>query len=278
MIKFGTAGIPLSAKTGTTEAGIVRLKELGLEAMEVEFVRGVQMKEDKAGQVRAVAERENIALTCHAPYYINLNSPEQEKVIASRSRLIQTARVAKLLGATSIVFHAAFYSGESKSEVLKKVINELVKVREELAKEGNHVILRPETTGKPSQFGNLAEIIIISQEVPGVLPCIDFSHLHARENGAVNSYEEFCAILEQTAEGLAGRWTENAHFHISGIEYGQKGEKKHLVLKEADLKYEDLIKALINSGIKGTVICESPNLEEDAILLQKTYIDFLGSS
>lgn len=271
MIKFGTAGIPLSAKAQSTEAGIIRVKELGLEAMEVEFVHGVRMKEDKASQVQTVAERENIVLTCHAPYYINLNSAEQEKVTASKLRLIQTARIAKVLGATSIVFHPAFYSGKAKLEVLKKVIEELTSVREELAKEDNHIILRPETTGKPTQFGDLAETILISQEVPGVLPCIDFSHLHARANGAINTYDEFCVVLEQTAEGLAESWTENAHFHISGIEYGSKGEKKHLVLKEADLKYKDLIKALVNSGIKGTVICESPNLEEDAILLQNIY-------
>jgi len=278
MIKFGTAGIPLSAKADTTEAGIVRLKELGLEAMEVEFVRGVHMREEKALLVRAVAEQENIVLTCHAPYYINLNSPEQEKVTASRLRIVQTARVAKLMGASSIVFHAAFYSGGSKSEVLKRVIKELTEIREELAKEDNDVILRPETTGKPTQFGNLAEIIVLSQEVPGVLPCIDFGHLHARDNGAINSYDEFCTVLEQAAEGLGERWTKNAHFHISGIEYGLKGEKKHLVLKDADLKYEDLINALINSDVKGTVICESPNLEEDAMLLQNTYRRFLGSS
>lgn len=270
-IKFGTAGVPFSSKESSTEAGIIRVRELGMEAMEVEFVQGVRMKEEKAHRTGAVAERERIALSCHAPYYINLNSAEADKVTASKSRILQTARIGKILGAKSIIFHPAFYGGDTSDTVLAKVVTELLEVREELDKEGNDVILRPETTGKPSQFGDLKETIAIAREVPGVLPCIDFSHLHARINGENNSYDEFCRILELTAEGLGDQWTKSAHFHISGIEYGPKGEKRHLVLQAADLRYKEILKALLSFGIKGTVICESPNLEEDALILQETY-------
>ncbi|AFV03133.1 Endonuclease IV [Dehalobacter sp. UNSWDHB] len=270
-IKFGTAGVPLSSKEASTEAGILRIRELGMDAMEVEFVHGVRMKEDKALKTGGTAKKERVSLSCHAPYYINLNSSETEKVEASKTRIMHTARIARILGAGSIVFHPAFYSGDTSDTVLARVVKELSDVRQELDQEGNQVILRPETTGKPSQFGDLGETIKIAQEVPGVLPCIDFSHLHARANGQFNSYDEFCAILEQTAEGLGEKWTSNAHFHISGIEYGPKGEKRHLVLQEADLKYREILKACLSFGIQGTVICESPKLEEDALILQKTY-------
>ncbi|UWG98441.1 TIM barrel protein [Dehalobacter sp. DCM] len=276
-IKFGTAGVPFSAKDSSTEAGIIRVRELGMDAMEVEFVQGVRMKEEKAERTGKTAEREQIALSCHAPYFINLNSSEAEKVTASKSRIIQTARIGKILGATGIIFHPAFYGGETSDRVLAKVVDELQAVRRELDQENNDVILRPETTGKPSQFGDLAETIKIAQEIPGVLPCIDFSHLHARSNGEYNSYDEFCRILEQTAEGLGDRWVANAHFHISGIDYGPKGEKKHLVLLEADLRYKELMQALLSFGIKGTVICESPNLEEDALRLQEAYKELIGA-
>ncbi|MGI6449837.1 MAG: TIM barrel protein [Desulfitobacteriia bacterium] len=273
-LRFGTAGVPLSAKDSTTESGIRRIKELGLDALEVEFVRGVRMKEDKATKVGVLAQGESVSLSCHAPYYINLNSHEEDKVTASKTRILQTARIAKLLGAESIIFHPAFYADDPREAVMTKVIKELSEIREELAKEGNEVILRPETTGKPSQFGDLAETIRIAQEIPGVLPCLDFGHLHARDNGKYNSYDEFCFILDDTAEGLGERWVSNAHFHISGIEYGPKGERKHLILKEADLQFAELLRALLSFGITGTVICESPNLEEDALLLQRTYLDF----
>ena len=276
-IIFGTAGVPLSSKKSSTEAGIGRIRELGLDAMEVEFVHGVRMKEEKASQVGALAVREKVMLTCHAPYYINLNSREEEKVIASRARILHTARIAHLLGASGIVFHPAFYADQDSDTVRAKVIKELAEIREELDKEGNKVILRPETTGKPSQFGSLTETLQVSKEIPGVLPCIDFSHLHARGNGEHNCYDEFCKILEQAAQFLGDNWVNNAHFHISGIAYTSKGEKKHLLLQESDLNYKELIKALITFQLKGTVICESPNLEGDALLMQKTYNDLTGN-
>ena len=270
-ILFGTAGVPLSSKERSTEAGVLRVRELGLDAMEVEFVHGVRMKEKKAARVAKIAQKESIALTCHAPYYINFNSREHEKVVASKTRLFDTARIAKILGATSIVFHPAFYTEDKPANVLQKVLFELAAVREELDKQGNKVVLRPETTGKPSQFGDLMETILLSKEIDGVLPCIDFSHIYARSNGGINTYDEFCKVLDEIAEQLGDRWTNNAHFHISGIEYGLKGEKRHLIFEDSDLKFAEILKALLAFGIKGTVICESPNIEEDTLLLKQTF-------
>ncbi|MDQ7093350.1 TIM barrel protein [Desulfosporosinus sp. PR] len=268
---FGTAGVPLSSADRSSEGGVRRIRELKLGAMEIEFVQGVRMGEEKARKVGAVAKEEGIALSCHGPYYINLNSREPEKVAASRDRIIQSARISKLLGVRSVVFHPAFNHEDSEDVVLARIIRELTLVREILDAEDNDVVLRPETTGKGSQFGDLAQTIRIAQAVPGVLPCIDFSHLHARTNGRFNSYDEFCQILHEAASGLGERWVKNVHFHISGIEYGAKGEKRHLILKESDLRYEELLKACHSFGVEGLVICESPNLEEDALLLQQTY-------
>lgn len=268
---FGTAGVPLSSKDRSSEGGVRRVRELNLEAMELEFVQGVRMGEEKAKKVRAVAQEANIALSCHAPYYINLNSREPEKIAASRERIIQTSRIARILGVRSVVFHPAFKHDDPEEVVLRRVIKELSLVREILSAEGNEVMLRPETTGKGTQLGDLAETIQIAKEIPGVLPCIDFGHLHARTNGRYNTYDEFCEILEQTAEELGDRWVKNVHFHVSGIEYGIKGEKRHLALRESDLRYEELMKACLSFGVEGLAISESPILEEDALLLQQTY-------
>ncbi len=270
-LRFGTAGVPISAKDGSTESGVLRIRELGLDAMEVEFVHGVRMKEEKAAKVGKIAQMEGVFLSCHAPYYINLNSKEEEKVIASKARIIQTARIAKLLGASSVVFHPAFYLDSPPETVMQKVLLALIEVREELDREDNQVILRPETTGKPTHFGDLQETIRLAKEIPGILPCIDFGHVHARGNGLYNSYDEFCAILDETAEEIGDIWVNNAHIHISGIEYSAKGEKKHLILQESDLHYDQLLKALLSFGIKGTVICESPNMETDTLIIRDAY-------
>lgn len=268
---FGTAGVPLSTKERSSENGVHRIKELGLGALELEFVQGVRMGEEKAKRVGKVAREEGVALSCHGPYWINFNSREQEKIDASRERLLHTARISQILNVRSVIFHPAFYHEDPPELVLERTARELLKVREELDAEGNEVTLRPETTGKPSQFGTLEETLKLAQMLPGVLPCIDFSHLHARANGRLNTYDEFCDVLNASAEALGERWVKNAHFHISGIEYGLKGEKRHLILAAADLHYEELMKALNSFGVEGLVICESPNLEEDALLLQSTY-------
>lgn len=272
-LSFGTAGVPLSSMDRSSEGGVRRIRELKLGALELEFVQGVRMGEEKAKKVGSVAIEEGIALSCHAPYYINLNSREPEKITASRERIIHTSRISQILGVRSVIFHPAFNHEDTSEVVLGRVVRELSIIRETLDKEGYEVILRPETTGKGTQFGDLTETIRIAQEVPGVLPCIDFSHLHARTNGRLNSYDEFCGILDETAEALGDRWVKNVHFHISGIEYGLKGEKRHLVLKESDLRFDELMKACHSFGVEGLAICESPNLEEDAQLLQQIYRD-----
>lgn len=268
---FGTAGVPLSASERSSEAGIRKIRELGLGALELEFVQGVRMGEDKARKIRETAQAEQIALSCHGPYWINFNSREPEKVAASAERLIHTARIARLAGIRAVIFHPAFFHDDDADTVFARISKGLQRVREILDAEGNEVLLRPETTGKPSQYGDLGQTIRLAQAVPGVLPCIDFSHLHARTNGRMNSYDEFARILDTTAEALGERWVKNAHFHISGIEYGVKGEKRHLIFAEADLQHQELVRALHASGVEGMAICESPNLEGDALILQKEY-------
>ena len=134
-----------------------------------------------------------------------------------------------------------------------------------------NIWVRPETTGKPTQWGNLEEIIKLSKDFKQFLPCVDFSHLHARTNGSYNTYDEFCKIFDDIGNQIGSYALENFHAHIAGIEYGEKGEKKHLMLKESDMNYKDLMKAFKKFDVKGVVVCESPIMEEDAVLLKEYY-------
>ena len=268
---FGTGGVPVSAESRSTEAGIERIAELGLGCMEVEFVRGVKMSPQIAVSVGELAARKKITLTAHGPYFINLNAVEPQKVHMSKERILQTARIAALFGARSITFHAAFYLKSTPAETYAMVKKHLQEVMNILRKEGNKVTISPEVTGKPSQFGTLEELLRLSSEIEGVLPCIDFSHWHAR-TGKANSYQEFLGVLDQVEKKLGRRGLDNMHIHLSGIAYGNKGEIKHLMLEDSDMQYADLLKALKDRKAKGVVICESaPDLEQDALLLQQTY-------
>lgn len=267
---FGTGGSPRSSRTGSTIDGIRRIAELGLGCLEVEFVYGVNMGEAAARQVAATAKGLGIELTAHAPYFINLNSSEPDKIRASQERLRQTARIAALCGAKSVVFHSAVYFGNSPEETYNTVKKYLKEVLDGLKRENNRIWIRPEVMGKSGQFGTPAEIFRLSRELDRVAPVIDFAHWHAR-TGAFNSYQEFASILQQVKENLGLSALGEAHIHVSGIAYGKKGEIRHLNLKESDLCYGELLQALKDYGVGGFVICESPNLEEDALLLQSTY-------
>ncbi|MCL0073535.1 TIM barrel protein [Dehalococcoidia bacterium] len=267
---FGTAGIPHSSKSRTTQAGVMRIHELGLGCMEVEFVQGVRMSNSSALPVGEVSRKQGVRLTAHAPYFINLNSLEEEKVAASRQRILQTARITSAFGGEGIVFHAAFYMKRPPDEVYERVKSHLAEIIEQLDKERKRVWIRPETTGKGSQFGTLNEILRLSAEIDGVAPCIDFAHLHAR-TGKFNCYRDFSWVLDQVGEKLGRKGLDNLHLHVSGIEYVDKGERKHLDLRDSDFQYVELLQALRDHDARGVVVCESPNLEGDALLLQETY-------
>jgi len=269
---FGTAGVPHSAADRSVLAGVRRIRELGLDCMEVEFVHGVRIRQEVAGEAGAAAAGLGVTLTCHGPYYINLNSEEEEKRKASVKRILDTARAAQWLGAVSITFHPAFFMKKDPESVYRVVKKALAGISATVKEEGLQVRISPELTGKPTQFGSLEELLRLSSEVENIHPCIDFSHYHARTGGAENSYEEFCNTLEAIEKALGRPALERLHMHLSGINYTPKGERNHLNLPESDMEYAALLEALKDFKVGGQLICESPNLEEDARLLKDTYL------
>jgi deoxyribonuclease-4 len=269
---FGTAGTPHSSRGTDSISGIRRVHELGLGCMELEFVRGVKMGEKTAREVYDIAQQLGIRLSVHAPYYINLNA-EGETLEASKERILNSARIGHICGAKSVVIHAGFIQKQSREAVYEKIKKAIVEIKERLKSEGVDITLRIETMGRGSQFGSLEETLAIT-EVGGVLPCIDFSHLHA-VTGKNNSREEFASILARVEEKLGRRGLDDMHIHVSGIEYSDKGEKNHLIFAESDFKYKELAQAFVEFDIKGMVICESPNLEEDALVLKREYYSII---
>jgi len=271
---FGTAGTPLSSKGTDSISGIRRIHELGLGCMELEFVRGVKMGEKTARAVHEVAKQLGIRLSVHAPYYINL-SAEGETLEASKERIMNSARIGAICGAKTVVIHAGFMQKYPRDVVYERIKKAIVGIVGKLKSEGVDITLRIETMGRDSQFGSLEEVLAIT-EVDGVLPCIDFSHLHAVK-GKNNSREEFASILSRVEDKLGRQGLDDMHIHVSGIEYSDKGEKNHLVFSESDFKYKELAQAFSDFSIKGLVICESPNLEVDALALKREYAGLAGN-
>jgi len=270
---FGTVGSPLSTpkNPGGTVGGIARTAELGLGALELAWVRSVAVTEAKCAEIRATAQEHTVAISIHAPYFINLNANGDEWP-RSRKRLMNAAHYGNLAGATDIVFHPGSYFGRDPKEVLQVALPRLRDCVKELRDAGNPATLRPETMGKSAMLGSLEDTLAMASEIDGVQPCIDFAHLHARPgDGSANSYEEWMRMLKLVKKYLGQGALKQIHIHLSGIAYGPKGEKNHLPLAEADLKYRELFKALRDSRCAGRILCESPKMEEDALVMKKQW-------
>jgi len=248
-IKFGPGGL------GPVNEAISNLKEfhkLGLRACEIEFTYGpyIKKKED-ALEIGKVARELGIFLSIHAPYYVNLNSKERAKVEASKSRILKCCEIASWLGAKRVVFHSGFYSGMSSEDASLKIKDEIVEIMKIVRKEGWDVELCPEVMGKINVFGSIDEIRNLVEET-GCGFCIDIAHILAR----YGRYE-FDKIVKAFPKK---KW----HVHFSGIEYGEKGEKKHLMADKKEWKkvlewMKELDKDIV-------LICESPDPIGDAVV------------
>jgi deoxyribonuclease-4 len=268
---FGTVGSPISTpkKPGGSVGAILRLVELGLDALELGWVHSVSAGEQACANIRAAAEEQSVLVSVHAPYFINLNAHDDEWP-KSRKRLMDAAIYGFLAGATDIVFHPGSYFEQPPEQVLPLAIERLAGCVEELCAGSNTVTLRPETMGKSAMLGSFEDTLAMSRAVPGVKPCLDFSHLHARPgDGTMNTYDEWARLLESYGNAL--RDLSNLHIHLSGIAYGPKGEKEHLRVAEADLDFKALLRALRDFNCRGRILCESPVMEDDALVLKEMW-------
>jgi deoxyribonuclease-4 len=264
-VYVGTAGIPNSTKRRNTLDGIRRVAELGLNAMELEFVRGINISTEVASKARELSRELGVVLTAHAPYYINLLSDKADVRKASVERIVESAKVAYVAGAWSVVFHPGYYGKYSSDEAVR-VVREAVKhVVGIVADMGIKIWVRPETMGGLAEVGSLDEVIAVVEGIDMALPAIDFAHLYARSLGRLNTVEGFREVLAEVERKLGSEAIKNSHIHLSGIVYGERGEKSHLNFDESSFNWEAAVEAMKEFNVEGVVISESPNLEEDAL-------------
>jgi len=246
-IRFGPAGIG-----GAKEAvqNLEKYHQLGFRAAEVEFTYKVYIKKEDALEIAKTAKKLDIELSIHAPYYINLNSEWPEKVKRSVKRILDCCEMANYLGAKYVIFHSAFYGLSKKKtpeEVYETVKKKILEMQEMIKKNNWNVTLAPEAMGKKSQFGSVDELIRLHKET-GCFFCIDFAHLEARV-GKV----EYTEVLEK----LKAYGITKLQCHFSGIEYGEQGEKRHVVTPSDKLK--ELLLAFKKTGMSAIIINESPD-------------------
>ena len=270
MLRFGPAGYPKGAKDGANAVELVR--EQGLEALELQFGRQVNLSDERATAIRRKAEELDVRLSAHAPYYISLNSvPETYE--KSKEWIMRTARVAAKAGAWIIVVHAATYGGKDPEIATEAVMRGLSECLDQMEKESLDVVLGLETMGRGSTWGTLEEIGQVVSRLKGVQPVVDFAHIHARYGGSLRSEDDFRSVVEAMSTMRPGR----LHCHYSCIEYTKAGEKRHLPLSARDPDFSLLVPALREVHRECTVICETPTPSADAVAMRKEYGQDLGS-
>ena len=250
MIKIGPAG---SSGLGNLK-GVSKVAEMDLDCMEVEFTYGVRMDLKTAKDVGVLAKEKGIILSVHAPYYINLASEEEEKYVASKKRILDACERAQAMGAQNVTFHAGFYQKRTPEKTYQLIKKALMDLKKTISRKRWQVTLCPEVTGKPSQFGSLEELLRLKKET-GCGLTVDFSHLYARHRGDL----DYGRILNKLPQKF--------HAHFSGIEYGDKGERKHI--RTTEKFFKPLAKELARRDLDITIINESPSPYEDAAMMKE---------
>lgn len=263
---FGVSGLPLDdGRKYTYATAIAALKRLGLDVMELPFVRSVNVTPKNAPGILRSKRENAFTLSAHGSYYLNLNAATRDKQDASLARITKAAEALALVGGRDLVFHPGYY-GDSTPEAAYATIRDNLR---RLPRTGIRYCL--ETTGKSSQFGALDELIRLCQEVDTCALCLDFAHIHARTNGGLPTVHDFAAVLRAVADGLGRDALSDLHIHLSGIAYGPKGERRHLPFAASDFDAKACLAALCEVEAGGCVICESPLVELDALWLQTCY-------
>jgi len=262
LIRVGPAGNPVGYR-GSTVNVFSRIRAMGLDAYEYQATYGLRLKRENAIRIGENSRKNDILVSMHGPYYINLSSAKKETVEKSIERLFDCAVAAELMGAYRIVFHPGFYGDHGKAGALELCIKALDELIERLHGTGiREFILAPETTGKRSQVGSLDEIIQLSEEFDEVMPTIDFAHIHARGGGCIRDASSYREILERIESRIG---PHHLHCHFTGIEYTDAGERKHHSLSEGyGPPIEPLIEVLVDGGWDATIISETPMKDTDA--------------
>jgi deoxyribonuclease-4 len=267
-VRFGPAGYPPEAK-GKLERVFEILTSAGVDALEYAAVRGLRTKGDKAKSIGDFARKHDISMSMHAAYYISLASKSPEIRERSKERLKKGLRFAPLMAVKRIVFHPGTHGGLPKEEAHTVIRSALREVWEASGSDGEGALLSPEIAGKLGAYGSVDQIIRLCSEVDGCIPTIDWAHLYARSQGQINDRENYLKILERFENELGDLFTNNMHFHVSGITFTEKGESSHRPLgEEWGPDILPLVEIVKEVGYSPTFISESPDPLKGALFVK----------
>lgn len=278
MIKFGPSGNCESFYAegySHTEESAKFVKGRGLDCFEYSFGRGVRMTDEKAASIGAAFEKEGVEISAHAPYFINFANPDDEMAEKSYGYVLDTAHVLKKMGGKRVVFHPAAQGKATREEAVALTEKRLQVLRDLIYENGlEDMIFCPETMGKLAQIGTVEEIVRFCKIDPVFVPCVDFGHINAREQGSLKTVEDYKNRLQYMIDELGYERMKHFHVHFSKIMYSVKGEIKHLTFEDEVYgpEFEPLVAALKELKLEPYIVSESAGTQaEDAKYMKNAY-------
>lgn len=281
MIKFGPSGAPTrfyDEGHKTTEEMPLWVKQNGLDCFEYSFGRGVNLGEAKAKSIAEAFKKENIEISVHAPYFINLATPEEVKAENSFNYILSSAVVGRIMGANRVVFHPAAQGKESRETAVNRTIARLIELKSIIEERGfTDMKFCPETMGKIAQIGTIEEITHFCTLADFYYPTVDFGHVNAREQGSLKTKEDYIVRLKYMMNLLGYEKVNDMHVHFSKVEYTAKGEKRHLTFEDTIFgpDYKPFIEAIVELNLHPYIVSESAGTQADDAKTMKDYYEFL---
>ena len=256
------------------------VKERGLDLFEYSFGQGYRMTTETALKLGEEFKKEGIVLSLHAPYFINFANPDEEMFTKSIGYINTGIKFMKSLQADRMVFHPASCGKQTREEAVSLMMNRLKEIMPTFEEELGDKYLCPETMGKVMQIGTYKEIIDLCTISKKLIPTFDFGHINALTQGSLKSADDYKRIFDYSFEKLGEERTKNAHIHFSRIQYGAKGEIRHLTFEDKlyGPYFEDLVNILIDYDMACHVICESSGtMAEDSKTMKDIYLKTLAN-
>lgn len=277
MILFGPSGNSegfFAAGFKNSEQSAVWVKNMGLDAFEYSFGRGVLMSEEKALSIGKAFSENNVKISVHAPYYINFSNPDPEMIDKSIGYVIKSAEMVGLMGGNRIIIHPATQGKDARENAFARALDNFKKLTDVIYATGmDNLLYCPETMGKYAQLGTVEEITEICKIDKIYVPTVDFGHVNSREGGSLKSKEDFIKRLQFMIDELGYDRMKHFHVHFSKIQYGAKGEIRHLNFDDEVYgpEFEPLVDALIDLKLEPVIICESAGMQDVDALYMKNY-------
>ncbi len=256
-ILFGPAGIPLSCKGRTVLDGIVDVGKLGLDVMEIQMLRPGEDIGD-VDKIRRASKDNNVKLFVHAPYYINL-AGDKSKIEKSIELIKESGVFASGIGAEILILHPGMYY-KSRKASMETVVSNLRRLRDSFSSRELKCKIGVETSGKQALFGDVDEVVTVCKKVKGIVPVINFAHIHARGNGCLTAPEDFQKIFDK----LKTLKLKSYYTIFSGVVYENGNEIDLTPIKKGNLKFDPLAECILKNKYRITIISGSPLLEHDA--------------